>query len=154
VRRLWYPSIFFVLSMSICAGVVASPAGPWLEPVPSSLGSPREWKVIPNESFFEIPASKLATAEFWLANITTLVQKNAAYFGRPEFNCSAGATLYLVRAAYLNGGTGDFKLFWAGSALVVAHVSLGSATNLSKSSLIVCLSIQPTAIYSLTSSAL
>ena len=54
---------------------------------------------IPSDSFFEVPASKLATAEFWLANITTLPQENAAYFGRPEFKCSASATQYLVRAA-------------------------------------------------------
>lgn len=122
--RRWHPEIFFVLSMLICAWAGASPSGPWLDPVPSSLGPPREWKAIPSDSFFEVPASKLATAEFWLANITILVQKNAVYFGRPEFQCSASSTLYLVRAAYLNGGTGDFKLFWADSALVVSHVSL------------------------------
>lgn len=60
-----------------------------------------------------------------------------------EFKCSVGATLYLVRAAYLNGGTGNFELFWARSALVVSHASLGSATNLNKSALIACLSKQP-----------
>jgi hypothetical protein len=80
--------------MPICAWAVASPSGPWLEPVPSSLGTP-------------------------------LVQKNAADFGRPAFRCSEGSALYLVRAAYLNGGTGEFKLWWVGTARVVAHASLG-----------------------------
>jgi len=131
-----------------------APTGRWLDHVPSSLGSPHEWMGIPSDSFFEVPASKLATAEFWLANITTVPQENAAYFGRSEFKCSASATQYLVRAAYLNGGTGNFELFWAGSALVVSHASLGSATNVSKSALVVCLSKQPTAVYSFTSSAL
>jgi len=82
------------------------------------------------------------------------MQENAAYFGRADFRCTPGSALYLIRASYLNGGTGDFQLEWASGALVASHGSLGSAKNVSKSALIACLSKQPTAIFSSASADL
>lgn len=153
MRQKCHWAMFFAFSMSMCVSRVASPAEPWLEQPPPSIGPVHDWTIIPTDNFFEVPASRLSTAEFWLADSASLVQKDASYFGRADFKCSTN--LYLVRASYGNGGTGDFKLFWAaGSVLVVSHVSLGPATNLKKSALIACLPRQPTAIYGFVSGAL
>ena len=147
-------TILFLFFMSVCVCGIASQSGAWLEPYPSSLGPPGGWISIPRDSFFEVPASKLATVEFWLADKSSLAQENASYFGRADFKCSPGSALYLIRASYFNGGTGDFQIQWAGTTLVVSHGSLGTATNMSKSALVACLSKKPTAIYSSVSAAL
>jgi hypothetical protein len=152
MRRQLRLAILYVFSIFVCVRGIASQPEPWLETVPSSLG--REWIAIPHADFFEVPASKLPTAEYWLADRMLLVQENASYFGRADFKCAAGSALYLIRASYLNGGTGDFQVRWAGAALVVSHDSLGSATNTSKSALVACLSKRPTAIFSSIGSAL
>jgi hypothetical protein len=154
VRRKFRLAILLVFSVSVGGRGTASQPVPWLEAAPSSIGPAREWIAIPRADFFEVPASKLATAEYWLADKMLLVQENAAYFGRADFKCAAGSALYLIRASYLNGGTGDFQVRWAGAALVVSHDSLGSATNINKSALVACLSRRPTAIFSSIGSAL
>jgi hypothetical protein len=154
MRRQLRLAILFAFSILVCVRGIASQPSPWLETVPSSLGPSREWIAIPRADSFEVPASKLPTAEYWLADKMLLVQENASYFGRADFKCAAGSALYLIRASYLNGGTGDFQVRWAGAALVVSHDSLGSATNTSKSALVACLSKRPTAIFSSVGSAL
>lgn len=135
---------------------IAAPSTAWLEQVPSSAGTWRDWKEVAPDSFFEVPASKLGTAEVWLANATFLAQEQSgvAYFGRPDFVCPAQTKPYLLRAAYINGGTGSFGLDWAGSMLVVSHASLGSGGAPSRTALVACLSQAPTAVFSSLSGAL
>ena len=134
----------------------ASQAQTWLPPVPPSVDNWRDWKHIPDSAFFEVPASKLATAEAWLANSSYLAQdeNGVKYFDRANFTCAAPSQAYLIRAAYVNGGTGSFVLSWVGSALVVSHVALGGDGPVQKSALVACLSKEPSAIYSSISGAL
>jgi hypothetical protein len=137
-----------VLLTLLWSATFAGPLDQWLGPPPQVAGPPHDWTPIPVGSFFEIPVSKLAAAEAWLAKDTFITQQDASFFGQPQFKCDLPSMLYLVRALYGNGGTGGFDLKWAGSALVIVHGSLGSAVVPSKSALVACLSKRPTAVYS------
>jgi hypothetical protein len=147
-------AFFLLLPIS----VAAAQTGAWLEAAPSSMGGFGKWVKISDRAFFEVPASKLDAAETSLSNVTFLAQSSGdpAYFGRPDFQCTAPSKPYLVRALYINGGTGSFSLYWADSSLVVAQGSLGSpdAPTPNKSVLVACLSKEPKAVYSVLSSAL
>jgi hypothetical protein len=136
-----------VLAILLCSFSLASTSDEWLEQVPQSIGPSQNWTPIPRESFFEVPASKLDAAKVWLAKDFILDQADASYFDQPNFKCSRPSSLYLVRALYLNGGTGHFDLKWAGSAVVVSHASLGAATRPVRSVLVACLAKRPTAVY-------
>lgn len=98
--------------------------------------------------FFEVAASKEGTAEYWLKDRDVRSQTNAdvKFFGQRNFGCAAPKELYLVRAEYENGGTGSFMLTRYGSNLLVAHGSLGPASGVRRSALIVCLDFRPTAV--------
>ena len=135
--------------------ITAVPSIVWLERLPSSAGTWRDWSEIPPTSFFEVPASKLGTAEAWLADTAFLAQEKSGltYFGRPDFKCVAPALPYLIRAAYVNGGTGSFGLYWAGTALVVSHAALGSGGAPKRTALIACLRQTPSAVFSSLSGA-
>ena len=134
----------------------ASAAEKWLEKVPASAGPWHNWTEVPRDSFFEVPASKLPTAESWLSDVAYLAQDSSgvSYFGRPNFACVAPATAYLVRASYVHGGTGEFRLYLADSELIVSHDSLGPSRPPSKTALVVCLANEPTAVFSSLSTAL
>ena len=145
-----------LLFMFLASPAAAAPPTVWLEQVPSSAGTWRDWIEVAPGSFFEVPVSKLGTAEVWLADATFLAQEQSgvSYFGRPDFACPAQTKPYLLRAAYINGGTGSFGLHWAGSMLVVSHASLGPSGAPSRSALVACLSQAPTAVFSSLSGAL
>jgi hypothetical protein len=143
-----------VLLTFLWTSTFAAPLDQWLGPPPQSAAPSHDWTSIPTTSFFEIPVSKLTSAEAWLAKDTFIVQKDASYFGHAEFRCDPPSTLFLVRALYGNGGTGGFNLKWAGSALVVLHGSIGAAVGPSKSALVACLAKRPTAVYSVLAGAL
>jgi hypothetical protein len=143
-----------ILLALISSTAVASPVDQWLGPPPQSAVPSHDWTSISRESFFEIPVSKLATAEAWLAKNEVVDQADASYFGHAEFRCALPSKLYLVRALYGNGGTGGFELKWAGSALIVLHESLGKAAVPSKSALMACLPKRPVAVYAVVGGAL
>ena len=145
-----------LLLVFLACPAVAVASTAWLEQAPSSAGTWRDWTEVASGSFFEVPASKLGTAEVWLADATFLAkeQSGVTYFGRPDFACPAQTKPYLLRAAYINGGTGSFGLHWAGSVLIVSHASLGPGGAPSRSALVACLSQAPTAVFSSLSSAL
>ena len=140
----------------LASSAIAASSDSWLEPVPASLGSWQQWEELPKDSFFEVPASKLLTAEAWLDDTPYLAQEQSSvsYFGHPKFECPAPSKSYLIRASYINGGTGEFQLFLAGSAIVVSHGALGPYTPPSKTALVACLSKEPTAVFSSISTAL
>jgi hypothetical protein len=120
----------------------------WLSPPPatSQKNSVRE---ISATAFFEVAVSKFDTAEDRLKSkaFVLLTDNDASYYGHPEFQCAAPSGLYLVRAAYDNGGTGQFSLYWQGTDLVVSHMSLGPAGDPRRSALVACLSKAPGAVY-------
>lgn len=157
--RLKIPCVILISSLvNACASIArpptAKPVTDWLEPVPSALGYAYKWTRAADDSFFEIPASGLDTAEYWLRDVTLLPQDSGDEFGRPDFVCQFPSKLYLLRASYINGGTGSFILYWSGPALIIAHGSLGHGGPASKSALVACLDKEPTAVYGSVSSAL
>jgi hypothetical protein len=145
-----------ILLLLLSFSTFAAPPKVWLEPVPSSVSNGHDWTEIAANLFFEVPASKLGTAEAWLVDTSFLVQaqNDLAYFGRPDFTCPAATKPYLVRAAYINGGTGSFSLQWGGSVLIVSHTSLGTGGTPSRSALVACLSQAPSIVFSSLSGAL
>lgn len=127
---------------------VATPK-PWLQEIPTSAGAQQDWTEI--RTFFEVPASKLSTAEDSLAKKAYLRQTvgDMDFFGRPGFVCPGTTMPYLVRALYDNGGTGSFSLYWTQrGVLVVAHSSLGSPRTVLRSALIACLPAAPSGVSS------
>jgi hypothetical protein len=145
-----------LLLMFLSFSATAASPQAWLDQVPSSAGTWRDWTEIPSSTFFEVPASRLSAAEVWLADAAFLAQEQSGvtYFGRPDFACPASTKPYLLRAAYVNGGTGSFGLHWAGSMLVVSHASLGPGGAPRRSALVACLSQAPSAVFSSLSGAL
>ncbi|MBB3825280.1 hypothetical protein FHR50_001430 [Xanthomonas arboricola] len=144
--------LLIFLSSSATAAVPKA----WLEPVPDSAGSWRDWTAIPESAFFEVPAPMLSNAEALLADAAFLAQEQSdmASFGRPDFACPASTRPYLLRAAYINHGTGRFGLDWAGSMLIVSHASLGPGGPPGRSALVACLSQAPSAVFSSLSGAI
>ncbi len=145
----------FLLLFPLTAG--ASLPKDWLIQPPASAGSWRDWSAIPTDSFFEVAASRLATAEAWLADkpLLALEQRSLEYFGHPSFKCSGSDKPYLIRAQYVNGGTGKFNLLWTQDGdLVISHASLGPGGPPTKSAIIACLARDPKAVFSLISGAL
>jgi len=136
--------------------VAAAPSEIWLEQTPASVGTWRDWTEVAADSFFEVPASRLGAAEVWLADAAFLAQEQSGvtYFGRPDFECPSATKPYLIRAAYINGGTGRFSLHWVGSVLIVSHASLGLGGSPNRSALVACLSQAPTAVFSSLSGAM
>lgn len=147
--------IFLAVSLLVSVAAFGAPPKGWLEAAPASIGTWQDWT--PIKVFFEVPTSKLAAAETWLAHTHYLVQdqRGLAYFGRRGFSCPPAAKPYLVRAAFTNGGTGQYSLFWTHNAeLVVSHGSLGPGDPTRKSALIACLPNTPKAVYSVITGAL
>lgn len=144
--------LLIFLSSSAAAAVPKA----WLERVPDSAGSWRDWTAIPESAFFEVPGPMFSNAEALLADAAFLAQEQSdmASFGRPDFACPASTRPFLLRAAYINHGTGRFGLDWAGSMLIVSHASLGPGGPPGRSALIACLSQAPSAVFSSLSGAI
>ena len=148
-------SIAAVILAFLTATAVCAQSQGWLTFVPDAESDWRKWHAIPQDNFFEVPASRLAAASAWLANQAAVPQEAAiaAYFGRPSFRCSSASRAYLIRALYINGGTGNFGLHWSGPNLVVSHASLGAGSPPKESVLVACLDRSPLKVYSSVSSA-
>ena len=127
----------------------------WYQPLPRSLAAV-EQQPISDSSFFEVAASMESTAEYLLAKESSIAQTpdNFAYFGQHNFHCPAATKPYLVRAVFTNGGTGKFYVGRVQQFLVVAHMSLGRASTLQRSALIVCLDFSPVAVYQVVGGAM
>jgi hypothetical protein len=148
-------SAILLILLLLPFSTVAAPGAEWLQKVPPSLSNWKDWKEIPPEAFFEVTASQLDTAEYWLTKNSFYVQDGMLnQFDRPDFKCPEQTIPYLIRAAYVHGGTGSFHLYLAGTSLVVSHGSLGPAASPKKSALLVCLKEAPMAVYSSLSTAL
>lgn len=138
--------------------VVSSARQPsdWLAPITleAKNGTPAE--TIPASQFFEIAVSREATAEEWLKDSDAVLINNddIGYFGHRDFQCSGSKFPYLVRAEYMNGGTGNFMVKRFGAALLVAHGSLGPSSVTRRSALVVCLDFRPTEVFGELSGAM
>lgn len=122
---------------------------PWLDAVPPTVLKSLKWS--PVSAFFEVPASTLATAQYWLAKsaYVALKKPDLGIFGRPDFVCQGMTVPYLVRAQYITSGGSYFSLFWAPhDVLIVQNASLTTHGALQQSAVIACLSQPPSTIYS------
>jgi hypothetical protein len=133
----------------LCGTAYAEQANSWFHPLPQDMNSASKTVQIPEERFFEVTASKEATAEYWLTEKTYISQtsKDFDFFGQHNFHCPSSTKPYLVRAVYENGGTGHFNVERRGSALLISHMSLGGASKMFRTALMVCLDFQPTEVY-------
>lgn len=145
-----------VLALAICLSSVAACAttsdadrDSWAQGARGNLSEAGPEEPIPDERFFEISASKLDTAEYWLEDkpFLALDKEGISYFGQHNFACPAGTAPYLIRAVYENGGTGGFSIIRHGTTLLVRHYSLGRASKMRRTGLVACLDFKPTEIF-------
>ncbi len=148
IRKLVF--VACVLSLTACASSPnARDVDSWFHGAPSSFYAPNAGIPLSTDRFYEISASNLATAEYWLENDSffKLDQLNARGFGQSNFSCPDSTVPYLIRAVYENGGTGAFTLARVGTALWVRHHSLGRASKMYRTALVVCLDFTPTELF-------
>ncbi len=144
-----------LLALAACVSSVAACAtsdadrDPWAQGARGSLSEAGPAEPIPDERFFEVPASKLDTAEYWLEDkpFLALDTDGIRYFGQHNFACPERTAPYLIRAVYENGGTGGFSIIRHGTTLLVRHYSLGRASKMRRTGLVVCLDFKPTEIF-------
>ena len=135
--------------------LVAQPTN-WLEPITLDAQTAQPSRDIAASDFFEIAASKKHAAEEMLKSSAAVSVGGAEidYFGQRNFRCTEGKNPYLVRASFMNGATGDFVVKRFGTSLLIGHGSLGAATAIERTALVVCLDFQPSAVYSSISGAM
>ncbi len=146
-----------VLAVLLLAPALATAAEPWLNPPITNDSAQAKSRIrVSSKNVFEVPSSRFAGAEFMLAEKPVLaLQENALRsLSAGHFQCIYPEKPYLVRAVYENGATGVFDIQWLADSLWVSHASLGRATGLHRSALLVCLSVQPTRVFVSTSGAL
>ena len=137
-----------ILAILACVSSCSETESAWLRPPPLSLGGVKDWTMVDETAFFEVPVSKLEAAEHALADVSVIPRdQGQGYFGRSDFVCEPPRRVYLVRALYMNGGTGGFTLYWAGSKLVISHSSMGGASPEKKSALVACLVQKPLEVF-------
>jgi hypothetical protein len=159
VRLLRIPSYF---GIGLLAGIgsfaaLAQSVGRIPTP-PPELGSRSGWTPISQDAFYEVQTSRAEQASEWLgASNFLLLKKERAddiYFAQVDRNCRSPQQLLLVRANYINGATGVFRLFWAGNSLVVAHDFLGPQREVHQTAVVACLTRVPDNVYAVMSGAL
>src|SRR5258706_9229386 len=148
--------LFAIASLLTALVCFAAEAQSWLRPLPPALRSATPKEEIPAERFFEVAASKEPTAESYLKDKLVIPQNQNEihFFGPKSFECPASTQGYLVRAVYDNGGTGAFSLHRFGSVLLVSHGSLGAASEVHRTALLVCLRFAPTEGFNVLSGAM
>lgn len=149
-------SIAVLTLIALSFPALATPQQEWLAPLPASASEWPDSGNVPNNAFFEVPSDKFAAAEQHLSASAAVLQADSAFkrFGRPDFRCPASTKPYLVRAYTDGNRNGVFNLHWAGNNLVVFYGSLGGGNPPVRSALVACLSKDPSAVFSLLSSAL
>lgn len=98
---------------------------PWYR-VPEDA-SYRQWPELRGGRLHEVAESKLdeAVAQLEEVSIVELTEQEAeGLLGKP-LPGSPGTTPYLVRAVFLNKGTGRFLIYMSGDQIAVFHGSLG-----------------------------
>jgi hypothetical protein len=136
-----------VLTLAIATQLRATEANTWLPEQPQEIKAKSGIR-ISDEKYFEVSASKLETAEDFLAKESVFPEREPVdNWGSTGFKCGDGEKPYLVRALYGNGATGGYVVLWKDDALVVGHASLGPSNPPTRSALIVCLSHAPAKIY-------
>ncbi len=100
---------------------------------------------ISKDDFCEVVASFVdAAVEVYLADTDYLEidESQVAGFTGGHFSTEPGKRSYLVRAAFVHGMTGGYRLIRVGNSLVVLHESLGPNRDYTKSALVVNLDFE------------
>lgn len=144
------PAIVALLSLLPIAAVAAT-ANSWYTGFPKALESSPLKRELPNTHFFEIPLSQFASAEQLLLAQPFMRIQNG-YFGSFP-TCPASTVPYLVRAVFERTNT-VFFVYLVGTKVLVLAGALGPPEPQHRSALVVCLSVQPTAVYTAAGGAL
>ncbi len=147
-----------ILSLAVMALLGCSPsrshqawssADSWYRP-PSEWTRFRLAQGLPDADIVEVARDKLAAAEEQLRDVACVeISPNRAseLTGR-SITPQAASSIFLVRAVYLNRGTGKFMVIPVGTELLVEHGSLGrSAVPMQRQALVVRLPRQPEAVF-------
>jgi hypothetical protein len=104
-------------------------------------------EVSPIVGFTEVVASKLESAQSRLdgADFVELQDgtEGKRFAGR-NFSCTMGNYAYLVKANYDHSGAAEFVVRRSGSTLSIAYESLGRASPVRSTALVLCLPVQIT----------
>ena len=121
----------------------------WYHP-PSDWSQFRQAKALPDSDISEVAAERMTAAEEQICDVACVeisVDHAAELVGR-SMPLRAGSGFFLVRAVYLNRGTGKFSVVQVGNELLVEHLSLGhSAVPMKRQPLVVRLSQKPETVY-------
>jgi len=105
---------------------------------------------LPDADVMEVAPAKMPEAEEQLRDVVCVElssQRASELTGQPV-KAIAGGSLFLVRAVYLNRGTGKFTVSLSGRNLLVEHGSLGhSAVPMKRQALVVRLRQKPDVVY-------
>lgn len=148
-----------LLTFLLLAGCVdpraASSVDPWYTPVhpggselSDALGA--KWTLLDEGALGEVAPSREAEAEGMLKDVPCLeISKDeAARFLGKMPGVPAGRTPHLVRAVYLNRGTGTFRVYLKDDELLVEHGSLGHhAVSMKRQCLVVFLAQTPKRVF-------
>ena len=129
----------------------------WIrDPAPGQARDAETRQSISRSNVFEVPTSMLGTAFARLDKepIVALDDNETRSIGRGHFRCIYPEKPYLVRAVYENGGTGVYGAERIDDALWVTHSSLGPASGVHRSALLVCLDYKPRQLFVSLSGAL
>lgn len=121
----------------------------WYKMSTSGIDWSHEERIV-DVKFQEVTGATEPKAESLLKQkpIVRLSVAQAKTFTGGQFKPTKGKQPYLVRAVYLNKGTGAFSVFLNGKKLIVSHGSLGhSAVPMKRQALVVNLSAQPSQVF-------
>ena len=110
----------------------------------------RQAKKLPDEHVMEVVLAKMPEAEEQLRDVACveLSSQHASEMTGQPVKAIPGGSLFLVRAVYLNRGTGKFTVSLSGRNLLVEHGSLGhSAVPMKRQALVVSLPQKPDVVY-------
>ena len=151
MKRRWIIRSFFIALLLLCVGLLVSCwlAGgkddAWYSP---SAAGEAGTDVSTDVRFFEVRALQRAEAARLLTDevIVPLGGDKLGQFG--DSPVPEGMRPFLVRALAVNRGTGKFRVYQKGSALVVEHDSLGHGSKpQERSALVVFLKEKPAKVY-------
>jgi hypothetical protein len=148
--------IGLVAAFGFCAALAQSASR--LPMPPPELGARSSWKLVSQGAFYEVQTSRAEQAAEWLGSSDFLLLKKERtddiYFAQVDKNCRSPQQLVLIRANYINGATGVFRLYWAGGSLIVAHEFLGPQKEVHQTALVACLPHVPDMVYAIMPGAL
>lgn len=140
---------FLIIACSIGIAGDGQSGRAWLRPTPRT-DKYDEWKELRDTDIYEVVASKQAAAIYFdLASkpCVALSEDRAKYFTGHWYACPRRKRPFLVRAVYVQGGTGKYLASRRGEDLCIAHGSLGSGGDYHQSALVVNLDFTPRQTY-------